>query len=193
MKRKAGRGVTCVHAGHTTGVESLRGKLLIASPGLTDFFRRAVVLVLAHGKEGALGVVLNRASDTLVDEAVPDLADLVDDDAVLHVGGPVGPQSVIALGAFDDPDDAASMVVGDIGVVDPNVRRPALRAIRVFAGHAGWAPAQLEEELEQDSWIVETTRMTDPFEEGDLWSAALGRKGGGYALLARMPEDPTLN
>ena len=57
-------------------MDSVRGKLLIASPGLTDFFRRTVVLVLEHSDEGAVGLVLNRPSDTHVDEAVPDLAEL---------------------------------------------------------------------------------------------------------------------
>jgi putative transcriptional regulator len=53
-------------------VESLRGHLLIAGPGLLDpNFWRTVVLVGEHSEEGALGVVLNRSSETSVDEAVP--------------------------------------------------------------------------------------------------------------------------
>jgi putative transcriptional regulator len=174
-------------------VESVRGKLLIASPGLTDFFRRSVVLVLEHTDEGALGLVLNRPSETQVDEAVPDLAELAEPEEVVHVGGPVSPESVIVLGRFEDPDEAASIVFDDLGVVDPGASAPDLRASRVYAGHAGWAAGQLDGELEQEAWIVEPALPDDPFEEGDLWSNVLDRKGGGYSLLARMPEDPSLN
>ena len=174
-------------------MDSVRGKLLVASPGLTDFFRRTVVLVLEHSEEGAVGLVLNRPSETPVDDAVPDLPVVVEPGDVVHVGGPVGPDSVIVLGRFEDPGEAASIVLGDLGVVDPEVENPALRAVRVYAGHAGWAAGQLDGELEREAWIVEPAHLGDPFDEGDLWSDVLDRKGGGYALLARMPEDPSLN
>jgi putative transcriptional regulator len=174
-------------------VDSVRGKLLIASPGLTDFFRRTVVLVLEHTEEGAVGLVLNRPSETQVDEAVPDLAELAEPDDVVRLGGPVGSDSVIVLGRFEDPDEAASIVFDDLGVVDPELTAAGLRASRVYAGHAGWAPGQLDGELEKDAWIVEPAHPDDPFDDGDLWSHVLDRKGGGYALLARMPEDPSLN
>jgi putative transcriptional regulator len=174
-------------------VDSVRGKLLVASPGLTDFFRRTVVLVLEHTEDGAVGLVLNRPSETAVDDAVPDLPVLVEPEDVVHLGGPVGPDSVIVLGRFDDPDEAASVVLDDLGVVDPALANPAVSAVRVYAGHAGWGPGQLDGELEEDAWIVEPAQPDDPFDEGDLWADVLDRKGGGYTLLARMPEDPSLN
>ena len=173
--------------------ESLRSHLLIASPRLADYFQRSVVLVLEHSDEGAMGLVLNRPSDAPVRDAVPGLADLDEPDGVVHVGGPVQPQAVIALGEFEDPDDASRLVVGDLGVVDPDNAEVVLRRARVYAGYAGWAPEQLEAELEQEAWIVDPVDPGDPFEEDDLWAAALRRKGGEYALLARMPEDPSLN
>jgi putative transcriptional regulator len=113
--------------------------------------------------------------------------------AVVHLGGPVGPDTVIVLARFEDPDDAASIVLDDLGVVDPEAQDQDLRDVRVYAGHAGWAPGQLDNELEQEAWIVEAAEPDDPFDEGDLWSDVLDRKGGGYTLLARMPEDPSLN
>jgi putative transcriptional regulator len=71
--------------------------------------------------------------------------------------------------------------------------RPALRRTRVFAGYAGWGPDQLDSELEQEAWIVEAAHPADPFADGDLWAQVLRRKGGEYALLARMPPDPASN
>ncbi len=73
-------------------MESLRGHLLIAGPSLLDpNFWRTVVLVGEHTDEGALGVVLNRSSETSVDEALPELALLADEMGAVHVGGPVQP------------------------------------------------------------------------------------------------------
>ena len=75
---------------HTAGVDSLRGQLLIAGPTLGDpNFARSVVLVLEHSDEGAMGLVLNRPVEATVDEAAPELADVVDGDELLFQGGPV--------------------------------------------------------------------------------------------------------
>lgn len=175
------------------GGQSLRGKLLIAAPVLQDYFRRSVVLVVEHGAEGALGVILNRRSDVRVGDAVSALAELGFGDEPLFIGGPVQPTAVIALGEFGDPEEASSIVVGTLGVLDPERPPTSLSRIRVYAGYAGWAPGQLERELEQEAWIVEAASPEDPFLDGDLWRVVLRRKGGPYALLATMPSDPALN
>jgi putative transcriptional regulator len=174
-------------------MDSLRGKLLIASPGLSDYFRRTVVLVIEHNEEGAMGVVLNRPSDAPVIDAVPQLAGLADDEDVVHIGGPVSPESVIALGEFEDRSEAARPVIGDLGLIDPERPDPELRGLRVYAGYAGWGPEQLESELEAEAWIVEDADPTDPFLDEDAWPVVLARKGGAYALLATMPADPSQN
>ena len=175
------------------GMESLAGQLLIASPTLTDYFQRAVVLVLGHGEEGAMGVVLNRPSELDVADAVPALAEEVGDDDLVYRGGPVSPQSVVALAEFDDPARAASMVLGPVGVLDPERIDGSVGRLRVFAGYAGWGPGQLESELEEEAWFVVPADPEDLFGDQDLWPVALQRKGGPYALLARMPSDPSLN
>jgi putative transcriptional regulator len=181
-------------------VDSLRGKLLIAGPDLVDpNFHRTVVLIADHGDEGAMGVVLNRRSDTPVAEAIPDLADLVDPEEYVHVGGPVQPSGVVVLAEFEDPDAAAATVLGDVGFVAADTDMAQLpdltRRVRVFAGISGWGPGQLESELERDDWIVEPADRADLFSEQPehLWSAVLERKGGRYALVARMPDDPSMN
>jgi putative transcriptional regulator len=173
--------------------ESLRGRLLIAAPSLFDYFRRAVVLVLEHTPDGAMGVVLNRASETPVAEAVPALAGLVEDEELVRVGGPVAPQAVVGIGDFEDVSEAGMPVVGSVGTLDPEVANESLRRLRVYAGYAGWAPGQLDGEIEEGSWIVDSADPEDPFRDGDIWSDALRRKGGGYRLLATMPADPSLN
>ena len=181
-------------------METLRGQLLVAAPTLEDpNFARAVVIVGEHNEDGALGVVLNRPSETEVAEAVPDLADLVDDGEIVHVGGPVQTSAVLVLARFSDPEQAQQLVVGDVGflAVDDDDERvaTALNRARVFAGYAGWGPGQLEAELEREDWIVEPARSDDIFTENPdrLWSDVLERKGGQYRLIARMPLDPSVN
>ena len=182
-------------------MDSLRGKLLLASPTMTDpNFARAVVLIAEHTEEGAMGLVLNRPAETTVGEAVPDLAWLADGEASVFVGGPVAETAVIVLAEFDRPDVAGALVEDDLGFIgtdadDPDALEGAIRRARVFAGHAGWGPGQLESELEEEAWIVEPPRREEIFSvdaEG-LWATVLRRKGRRYALLSTMPLDPSLN
>lgn len=176
---------------------SLSGKLLIASPGMADFFRRSVVLVVEHNERGAFGLVLNRPSESTVGDAVPELAELIGSEHVIYVGGPVQPGAVTAVAEHADPDASTKLVVGAVGMVDldetPEGRQPDVSRIRVFAGYAGWGPGQLDAEIEAEAWIVEDAHPDDPFGENDLWSAVLSRKGGEFVLLARMPPDPSVN
>lgn len=179
----------------------MRGTLLIAGPGLLDpNFWRTVVLVIEHSEEGALGVVLNRPSETTVGEAVPQLEDLVDLSDQLFIGGPVQPSSVIVLAQFDDPDDAALIAFEDVGVLGAGSSPEdgpvaGVHTGRAFVGHAGWGPGQLDGEVERGDWILEGARLPDAFtaDPGGLWSDVLTRKGGNYALIARMPPDPSVN
>jgi putative transcriptional regulator len=171
----------------------MRGRLLIAAPSLFDYFRRTVILVLEHTEDGAMGVVLNRVSETRVAEAVPALADLPGADELVRLGGPVSPQSVVALGDFERPEDAGKQVVGTLGTLDPDAGNESLRRLRVYAGYAGWAAGQLDGELEAEAWIVTDAEVDDPFGDGDLWAEAVARKGGRYRLLATMPADPSVN
>ena len=180
-------------------MDSTRGQLLIAGPGLLDAnFFRTVVLVIAHSDEGALGLVLNRPSETPVGEAVSELDDLLEADGSVYVGGPVQPSALIVLAEFDEAEQAALIAFEDIGVLASGAAEdgpPAVRRGRAFAGHAGWGPGQLDDELERGDWIVEPALREDAFTStpDELWEAVLIRKGGSYALVARMPPDPSVN
>lgn len=187
-------------------MDSLRGQLLIAGPTLQDpNFVRTVVLVGEHNDEGALGVVLNRPSDTTVGEAVPDLEELTGDEDPVYVGGPVQPSAVLVLAEYLIPAEAPQLVTGDVGFLaiddEDESTAPAyseatpLARARVFAGYAGWGPGQLEDELERDDWIIVDARADDVFDEDatTLWSRVLERQGGHLRLVARMPLDPSSN
>jgi putative transcriptional regulator len=144
-----------------------------------------------------MGLVLSRPTEALAGEVVPELEDLVEPDALLFVGGPVEPGSIVVLAEFDEPSEAARPVIGDIGFLpgDRDHGDLGTRRARVFAGYAGWGPGQLEAEIEESSWILEEAEPDDLFaaEPDDLWADVLRRKGGPFAVLSTMPADPSLN
>ncbi len=181
-------------------MDSLQGQVLVAQPTLPDpNFSRSVVLIAHHDADGALGLVLNRPSETMVAEAAHDLAPLCGEGALVHYGGPVARQGVIVLAEFEQPEAAGLIISGDLGLVGPDTDLESLagevRRARVFAGHSGWAPGQLDQELEAEGWIVAPLARDDVFTAvtAELWRTVLARKGGRYALAARMPTDPSLN
>src|ERR1051326_3068030 len=146
----------------------------------------------------SVGVVLNRRTETEVEEAVPELAELVPPGELVSLGGPVQTEAVVVLAEWDDPDEAGSLVFDDVGLMagEDEAERvaSATRRVRVFAGYAGWGGGQLEAELEEPSWVLEPAGPEDVFgDETDLWAAVLRRKGGVFKLVATMPEDPSLN
>jgi putative transcriptional regulator len=177
-------------------VESLQGQLLISSPLLHDpNFRRTVVLMTHHDDEGAMGLVLSRPSEIRVADAVPELADLPGAGDLVYVGGPVQPEAVVVL--IEHEFEPELPIVGNVAFMSAGADVEELDAVRtrVFAGYSGWGPGQLEDELEESSWIVVPAEPDDAFapDPDELWRAVLHRKGGKFALIATMPYDPKLN
>ena len=137
-------------------MESMAGRLLVATPALKDpNFDRTVVLLVAHEPGGALGVVLNRATEVAVAEVLADWGGLARDPAVVFEGGPVQPEAGHLPRPHPRPRRRTR--AASTGSPAPSARStsPATRSaagvvgVRVFAGYAGWAPGQLEEEIKR--------------------------------------------
>ena len=182
---------------------SLKGRLLVAAPGLVDpNFFRTVVLVVEHSDDGAAGVVLNRPSETSLTESPLDVwKDVAADPALVFVGGPVSPQAAVCL-ARATPNcrpPGWQPVIGGLGVLDLGTDisdvRDDLDRIRVFAGYAGWGEGQLEDEIEEGAWYVLEADPEDALssQPGGLWRFVLKRQGGKLALVANFPADPNMN
>ncbi|GAA2709298.1 YqgE/AlgH family protein [Micromonospora olivasterospora] len=184
-------------------MESMAGRLLVATPALKDpNFDRTVVLLVAHEPGGAVGVVLNRATEVPVADVLGDWSDLARDPAVLFEGGPVQPDSAICLARMRNPVKRlrgfhqVSGAVGTIDLsVDPERMRDSIGGIRVFAGYSGWGSGQLEQEIEGGSWFVLDALPGDAFVDrpDDLWPMVLRRQGGIMAAVAHFPPDVALN
>jgi putative transcriptional regulator len=180
----------------------LRGRLLVATPPLVDpNFDRTVVLILEHGDEGALGLVLNRPGDAPLIDAVPEWSPFGAEPSVVFAGGPVSPESVIALAqaTSDRETDGWIPIIDSLGTVDlarePVDIEAAIETVRVFVGYAGWAPGQLEGELDRGAWFVCDFDVTDAFsaDPETLWNRVLRRQGGRLAMFANCPADPSTN
>jgi putative transcriptional regulator len=178
------------------------GRLLVATPALDDpNFERVVILVLDHDEDGALGVVLNRASSVPVVEALDAWVDLAAEPPVVFGGGPVEPTAIVALGhtVAKVASDGSTQILDGIRLVDldadPVLYAADLQQVRVFAGYAGWAPGQLEDEIVQGAWFTVDARPSDVFtaEPATLWHGVLRRQPDELRLLATFPPDPSMN
>ena len=134
----------------------------------------------------------------LLDESLPDGVDR----EPLYWGGPVQPQALCCLvhhssiGAGADgfvvPGLRLAHALGDLGTTDTGA--DAVR-YRFFAGYAGWAAGQLDNEMDHEAWLTHPASLDLVFHPDpvDLWQTILRRKGPEYRLLAATPEDVTRN
>ena len=182
--------------------EYLRGQLLIASPKLVDpNFYHTVVLMIRHSEDGALGLVLNRATDKRVEEVWSELSEKpCNADLVLHLGGPV-PGPLMAIHTDESLSDA-EVLPGVYFSVDPEkieqiVSRDDLPR-KIFVGHSGWGGGQLEGELEQGGWLTMPATLGHAFHAGDeLWQQ-ITKELVDSILLSKfkseqIPKDASMN
>src|SRR5664279_1865383 len=182
------------------GPEPAGGRLLVATPLLTDpHFARAVVYLLEHDGGGTVGVIMNRPSHTPVGQVLPDWQDVVSGPPVVFGGGPVQPDGALCLGLLDSDGPWARRVVDGVATIDldGDVRAIAglTTRLRVFAGHAGWSPDQLDAELAEGAWWVVHGSPVDLFSEDPrtMWVRVLRRQPPPLNLVSTYPADPLLN
>jgi putative transcriptional regulator len=188
--------------------DSMGGRLLVATPLLGDpNFRRTVILIVEdEADEGTLGVVLNRPTEVPVGQVLEPWTELVTGPSVVFRGGPVSPNSALALALARGGDEPVgwrslegSPLMSRIGLVDleapPELLADGITSFRIFAGYAGWGPGQLQAEIDEGAWYLLPGEPADAFfsQPELLWPAILRRQGGVMALLATYPDDPALN
>jgi putative transcriptional regulator len=190
------------------GSDPKAGRLLVATPLLGDpNFRRSVVLIVEHEvAEGTLGVVLNRPTKIPVGQVLEQWTELATDPSVVFRGGPVAPNSALALALVPGKDEPlgwraldGAPALARLGLLDldtpPRLLAPAISSLRVYAGYAGWSPGQLQAEIDEGAWYVLTAEPGDVFSAAPerLWRQVLRRQDDDLAFLATYPDDPGLN
>lgn len=181
---------------------SLAGKLLVATPELTDdLFSRSVILMLQHDEETAEGVILNKPLETSVDDVLPGWQQGSSEPQRVFQGGPVQLDSALGLVSIpgDDTTIGIKRLFGSVGLVDldapPVVVMPEVAGLRIYAGYSGWEGDQLEREIREGAWFVVPAEAGDAFsrEPDALWTAVLRRQRSTLALVSTFPADPSLN
>lgn len=176
------------------------GRLLVATPSLHDpNFERTVILLLEHG-EGALGVVLNRPSDTSIAEPLPMWRTQAAEPSVVFVGGPVGEAAIcLAHSPRSGAGDGWQQLFGGLGTLDvalpPDEIGVPIDGLRVFAGYAGWGAGQLESEIDAGAWFVVDAEPGDAFsaDPAGMWRRVLRRQRGILSTVANFPSDLSVN
>lgn len=181
-----------------------KGRLLLATPALTDpNFDRAVVYVLEHHEDGAIGLVLNRPTDEALVEPLDRWIDLQSAPSSVFTGGPVDTNAMIAMATTKQLlQESTELLTPISGVIastdlsaDPAIVAAHVDAVRVFRGYAGWGAGQLELEIDEGAWLVLDAEPGDVFSDRpeELWHDVLRRQPGRLKWLALAPDDLSLN
>lgn len=185
----------------TNNVKPAQGKILISEPFMPDYyFKRSVVLLVEHNKEGTFGVIINKPMDLKFDEVVKDFPGF---DSKIYLGGPVKTDSLFFIHTLGEEIENSIKIIeglywgGDIERVKEMISLDLINEtnIRFFIGYAGWIPNQLNMELKRDSWVVssisaEAMMNVDP---KSLWKRTLLELGGQYKNWTNFPKEPAMN
>ena len=178
------------------------GRFLVAHRNLGDpNFARTVVLLATFGEEGAMGLIVNRQTKLPLSKVLGDLKAAKDRTDRVYFGGPVSITGVLALARSRPRPEDARHVFADVHLISS---KPLLEktlaagaqagALRVYLGYSGWAPGQLEAEVELGSWYIfraDAGMVFDP-EPDTVWSRLMGRTEVRIALGPRRPGREAL-
>lgn len=182
-------------------VKLARGRVLVSEPFLEDpNFERTVVLLCEHTEEGSFGFVWNKKINNVqVDDLLKDHTELFNE---VYLGGPVEQNMLQFIHRIDHLEgsleikrgmyyggkfDQLKAMIAD-GLVNED-------QIRFFLGYSGWTSGQLDQELNEKSWIVSNVSPNDLFllNPEELWRTVLKKMGGKFKAISNFPKDPRLN
>lgn len=186
--------------------DSLRGQFLVAAKSLTDpNFFKTVVLMVEHGQDGAMGLVINRPSTISIQHALSGHMDVALEDDFVFVGGPVEPTALFIIHNATELKEASESILSDLYLGNsPAVFESVVRSassgrqglcFRVFFGCAGWAPGQLENEIRRGDWLVHPADAESAFDHDpyELWDELVHKVFEKHRILPHMPENPEWN
>ena len=176
--------------------------MLVASQNLLDpNFAKSVILLVQHSDDGALGVVVNRPIGKTVQELWREVGGgPCNNTQPVYLGGPV-PGPLMAVHNQKSLADVQIVPGLFFSASKQNLDALVMRSdptMKIFVGHSGWGAGQLDQELDQGSWL---TTPTTPefvfFDSIEVWqtvSRLIGRSMLQSMLhIKDMPDDPTVN
>lgn len=181
---------------------SLQAHLLIAMPELPEPFQRAVVLIVRHNDEGALGLILNRRTTARLDQTWSEVSDLpCHRSESIFLGGPCeGPLVALHTDEFLLEMEVLNGLYFCAGKekLETLAARQDDQPVKFFAGYSGWSAGQLENEIARGSWSVMPAKVEHVFAfEEELWQRSQ-RFVADAAWRSRLgikhaPNDPRMN
>lgn len=178
------------------------GTLLLSEPFMFDEnFRRTVVLVCSHTEaDGTVGVILNKPVNLRLNDVVEGFPPF---KGKLFLGGPVGTDTLQFVHSLGEEIEGSVKLSehlywgGDFGELIRLVKNGQVKPddVRFYLGYSGWETGQLQQELEDNSWIIATGNYRHIFQSdhAQLWKNVMKEMGGVYETMAGYPENPILN
>jgi putative transcriptional regulator len=182
-------------------IDPAAGILLISDPFLKDpNFMRTVVFLCEHREQGSFGFVLNRKFENTIDELVSELEGF---KIPVYYGGPVQIDTIHFLHQYPDEIPGGVEVMkgvywgGDFDLVIEMIKNNLLDAdkIRFFIGYSGWGSGQLDDELNEKSWLTvkAVRKLIFHKQHEEIWKDSLKQLGGEFEMMINFPIDPQLN
>jgi len=184
----------------TNNLSPRKGRILIAEPFLPgDYFNRSIILLVDHNKSGSVGFILNKPVDFAVEGFRKEFPDL---QTTLGLGGPVSTESLYYIHTLGEKLQGSLHIAGNLywggnfkQLKDlVNQKQCGPEQVRFFLGYSGWGSGQLQEELEENSWLVSDISPSKVMKlDGQLWLEMVKQLGGKYSLWENFPENPSMN
>lgn len=185
----------------TNHVTPQQGSILIAEPFLSGhYFNRSIILLATFNEKGAMGFILNKKVDYPIEELFEDFPDF---DSNVHIGGPVGTDSVYFIHSLGEKIPGSLFIKdnlywgGDFNILRSHIAMGLVlpHQVRFFLGYSGWESGQLEEEIKENSWLVADVTGDDLLaaQEEEMWAQSVRNIGGKYKMWENFPENPSLN
>jgi putative transcriptional regulator len=178
-----------------------KGDLLLSEPFLLDdHFTRSVIYLCEHNDDGSFGFILNNTLDLKLHEFANDFPDV---NVTVGFGGPVDKNQLFFLHTIPELDDCIPVsqgifMGGNYSGMLELLQKNSIDTthIRFFIGYTGWAPEQLQKELDEKTWIVASPPASVSImhsSDDTLWKDILLTLGGRYKLMADFPINPADN
>ena len=174
---------------------------MIGKPFLAgSYFNRSIVILATYSDKGAVGFILNKKVDYPVEDLFIDFPDF---DSAIHIGGPVGTDSVYFIHTLGESIPGSLHIKdslywgGDFDALKLQIKLGLVNSnqVRFFLGYSGWESGQLEEEIKENSWLVTDLSHVDlmTLDENEMWVESVRTMGGKYSMWENFPENPSLN
>jgi len=178
-----------------------KGRVLVSEPFMQDeHFKRSVVLLTEYGEEGIVGFILNQPLKIKLNEILDEFPDF---DAPVFLGGPVQAQNLFYLHNRNDIIDDGIEIMeglywnGDFEKVKKAIENKDISSneIKFFLGYSGWDFDQLKDELDVNSWFIQNinAKQVLSLKTKKLWKEVLSNADEEVSLMAKFPENPSLN